>query len=114
YAANTEAVEIAVPAPHDPTEHPDSQVLDTPDTPTIQTLVDHLNSLDLGREFTASDTLKNVVLKIQRPGSSEWELLVIGVPGDREVDLKRVQGQLEPTQVAQAEPADVAKQPRLV
>jgi prolyl-tRNA synthetase len=114
YAANTEAVEIAVPAPLAPAEHPELQLLDTPDTPTIQTLVDRLNGLDLGRQFTAADTLKNVVLKTQAPGSTEWELLVIGVPGDREVDLKRVQGQLEPIQVAQAEPADLAMQPRLV
>jgi prolyl-tRNA synthetase len=114
YAANTEAVEIAVPAPRDAVEQPDSTVLDTPDTPTIATLVDRLNTLGLGREFTAADTLKNVVLKTQAPGQTEWELLVVGVPGDREVDLKRLQGQLEPTQVAQAEPADLAKEARLV
>jgi prolyl-tRNA synthetase len=114
YAANTEAVEIAMPPAIDPVGHPESQVLDTPDTPTIQTLVDHLNGLDLGRQFTAADTLKNLVLRTRAPGSSGWELLVIGVPGDREVDLKRVQGQLEPVQVEQAEPADLAKEPRLV
>ncbi|HTC70272.1 MAG TPA: proline--tRNA ligase [Acidothermaceae bacterium] len=114
YAANTEAVEIAVPAPLEPTDYPDSQVLDTPGTPTIQTLVDHLNGLGLGRQFTAADTLKNLVVKTQAPGSTQWELLIIGVPGDREVDLKRLQGQLEPVQVAQAEPADLATQPRLV
>ena len=49
YAANTEAVEIAAPEPHDPADHPPQQVLDTPDTPTIDTLVDRLNDLDLGR-----------------------------------------------------------------
>jgi prolyl-tRNA synthetase len=114
YAANTEAVEIAVPAPHEPTAHPDAQVLDTPGTPTIQTLVDQLNSLGLPREFTAADTLKNVVLKTHAPGAVDWELLVVGVPGDREVDLKRLAGQLEPTEVAQAEPADIAREPRLV
>jgi prolyl-tRNA synthetase len=114
YAANTEAGEIAVPAPSVAADHPAMQVLDTPNTPTIQTLVDHLNDLQLGRQFTGADTLKNLVLKTQAPGRLEWELLVIGVPGDRDVDLKRVQGQLEPVQVAQAEPADLATQPRLV
>jgi prolyl-tRNA synthetase len=114
YAANTEAVDIAVPAPLAAADHPAMEVLDTPDTPTIQTLVDHLNALDLGRQFTAADTLKNLVLKTQAPGNAEWELLVIGVPGDRDVDLKRVQGQLEPVQVAQAEPDDLVKVPRLV
>ena len=114
YAANTEAVDIAVPPSVDGTAQPVSQVLDTPDTPTIATLVDRLNSLALGQEFTAADTLKNVVMKTKRPGASEWELLVVGVPGDREVDLKRLAGQLEPTEVAQAEPADLAAKPGLV
>src|SRR4051812_2535896 len=64
YAANTEAVEIAAPEPTDPGSHPAEQVLDTPDTPTIETLVDRLNELHLrDAPFTAADTLKNVVLK---------------------------------------------------
>ncbi len=116
YAANTEAVEIAAPQPHDATDYPPQQVLDTPDTPTIQTLVDRLNTLRLdgGREFTAADTLKNVVLRTKAPGSADWELLVVGVPGDREVDLKRIGGQLEPTEVEQAGPEDLAEVPQLV
>ncbi|HET6815970.1 MAG TPA: proline--tRNA ligase [Mycobacteriales bacterium] len=114
YTANTEAVEIAAPPKQDPSGHPESQVLDTPDTPTIETLVARLNSMALGREFTAADTLKNVVLKTRAPGSAGWELLVVGVPGDREVDLKRIAGQLEPIEVAQADAEDLAKEPRLV
>jgi prolyl-tRNA synthetase len=114
YAANTEAVEIAAPLAEDPVAHPAAEVLDTPDTPTIDTLVTRLNELALGRTFTAADTLKNLVVKTRAPGSSEWELLIIGVPGDRDVDLKRLGGQLEPTEVAQAEPADLAKHPELV
>jgi prolyl-tRNA synthetase len=114
YAANTEAVEIAAPEPHDPTDYPAEQVLDTPDTPTIETLVDKLNSMDLGKTFTGADTLKNVVLKTRAPGQDEWELLVVGVPGDREVDLKRLSGQLEPVEVDQAGPEDLAKAPVLV
>ncbi|MFN2519141.1 MAG: proline--tRNA ligase [Jatrophihabitantaceae bacterium] len=118
YAANTEAVEIAAPEPLDPADHPSQQVLDTPQTPTIPTLVDRLNETALtgtrGRAFTAADTLKNVVLKTRAPGAQEWELLVVGVPGDREVDLKRVAGQLEPVVVEQAGPDDLAKVPQLV
>jgi prolyl-tRNA synthetase len=121
YAANTEAVEIAGPPPTAAGDVtlPPQLVLDTPDTPTIATLVDRLNTLDelrqgLGRDFAASDTLKNVVLKTRAPGQHDWQLLVVGVPGDREVDLKRVSGQLEPVEVAQAEPADLAAQPGLV
>src|SRR6266571_6809668 len=103
YAANTEAVEIARPDAEDVSAHPPSQVLDTPDTPTIDTLVDRLNAMGLDREYTAADTLKNVVLKTRRPGADTWELLVVGVPGDREVDLKRLGAQLEPVEVAQAD-----------
>ena len=116
YAANTEAVEIAGPGAVDPSGTPASVVLDTPDTPTIATLVDRLNELPelAGRTFTAADTLKNVVLKTKPPGSDKWELLIVGVPGDREVDLKRLSGQLEPIEVAQAEPDDLARVPELV
>jgi prolyl-tRNA synthetase len=119
YTANTEAVEIAAPPKQDPSTHPATQVLDTPDTPTIDTLVARLNALDpsvIGesRTFTAADTLKNVVLKTRRPGAAGWELLVVGVPGDRDVDLKRIGGQLEPVEVAQADADDFAKEPRLV
>jgi prolyl-tRNA synthetase len=119
YTANTEAVEIAVPPKQDPSAHPEQRVLDTPDTPTIDTLVAKLNTItDLvegnAREFTGADNLKNVVLKTRRPGADSWELLVVGVPGDRDVDLKRIAGQLEPVEVAQADADDLAKEPRLV
>jgi prolyl-tRNA synthetase len=114
YAANTEAVVIAAPPSQDGSAQPAEQVLDTPDTPTIDTLVDRLNALDLGRTFTAADTLKNVVLRTRAPGEKNWQLLVIGVPGDRDVDLKRLGGQLEPVEVAQAEPDDLARVPQLV
>jgi prolyl-tRNA synthetase len=126
YAANTEAVEIAGPPAQDGSAQPASVVLDTPDTPTIATLVDRLNSLDWAdygldgtaglpdREFSAADTLKNVVLKTHQPGSDRWELLVVGVPGDREVDMKRLAGQLEPVEVAQADAEDLAARPDLV
>ena len=114
YAANTEAVEIAAPAAQDPVAHPAEQVLDTPDTPTIETLVDRLNTMDLGKTFTGADTLKNVVLRTKAPGASDWDLLVVGVPGDREIDLKRLSGQLEPVEVEQAGPDDLAMAPALV
>jgi prolyl-tRNA synthetase len=113
YTANTEAVEIAVPDKQDPAAHPPIEVLDTPDTPTIETLVERLNSLGSGRTFTAADTLKNVVLRTRDPGGS-WQLLVVGIPGDRELDLKRVAGQLEPTEVAMADAEALQAYPELV
>ena len=85
YAANTEAVEIAGAAGRTTgAGTPACVVLDTPDTPTIATLVDALNSYDWAGsgprtpQFTAADTLKNVVLKTLAPGAAEWELLVVG------------------------------------
>jgi prolyl-tRNA synthetase len=112
YAANTEAVEIAAPEAVDPTGQPAEEVLDTPDTPTIETLVARMR--ELGHDVDAADTLKNVVLRTRGPGDDEWQLLVVGVPGDREVDLKRISGQLEPVQVEQAGPEDLARHPGLV
>jgi prolyl-tRNA synthetase len=87
-------------------------VHDTPDTPTIATLVEWANSAGLGREVTAADTLKNVLLKTRVPGG-EWELLAIGVPGDREVDDKRLGAALEPAEYAMLDDADFAKHPFL-
>src|SRR4051812_5425540 len=62
YTANTEAVEIAVPEPQDPSGHAAAVVLDTPDTPTIETLVASVRAHGFP-DATAADTLKNVVLK---------------------------------------------------
>ena len=68
---------------------------------------------DLGREITAADTLKNILLKIRQPGG-EWELLAVGVPGDREVDEKRLGAALDPAEYALLDDADFAKNPFLV
>ncbi|WP_212824908.1 proline--tRNA ligase [Polymorphospora rubra] len=102
YAANTEAVVTAAPAPGDPAGHPATTVHDTPGTPTITALVAVANERRLGgrTDWTASATLKNVVLAVRRPGTDTDELLVVGVPGDREVDLKRLAAALEPATVA--------------
>lgn len=102
YAANTEAVVTHAPAAGDPHTHPALAVHDTPETPTIASLVELANDRALaGRaDWTAADTLKNVVLTVRRPGADQAELLVIGLPGDREVDLKRVEAALAPATVA--------------
>ncbi|MYW93665.1 proline--tRNA ligase [Amycolatopsis rubida] len=114
YAANVEAVVTPVPAARPLDGLPEAQVHHTPDTPTIETLVAFFNAAGLGREFTAADTLKNVLVKTRRPGAKEWELLGIGVPGDREVDFKRLEAALEPAEVELLEEADFAKNPFLV
>lgn len=113
YAANTEAVEVAVGAGTIEGRAP-ARVVDTPGTPTIESLVQKLNTMGLGRTFSATDTLKNVVVKTRAPGTREWEILVVGVPGDRDVDMKRLSAQLEPTEVAAAGAEDIEAKPGLV
>jgi len=115
YAANVEAVRVPAPEAGDPTAHPPLKVLDTPNTPTIESLVDYVNSLgELDHPITAADTLKNVVVKVRQPGSEDSEVLVIGVPGDREVDMKRLEANLEPATVAMFEAEDFGRNPALV
>ncbi|WP_019969715.1 proline--tRNA ligase [Mycobacterium sp. 141] len=117
YAANVEAVVTRAPAPLPIEGQPAAVVHDTPDTPTIATLVDWANSAGLeqfsDRAVTAADTLKNILLKTREPGG-DWELLAVGVPGDREVDEKRLGAALEPAEFALLDDADFAKNPFLV
>lgn len=113
YAANVEAVVTTPPEPIPFDGLPDPVVHDTGDTPTIATLVEWANTAGLGREITAADTLKNVLLKVREPGG-EWELLAIGVPGDREVDDKRLAAALEPAEYAMLDDGDFARHPFLV
>jgi prolyl-tRNA synthetase len=114
YAANTEAVTTPAPPARDPASAPPLRVHDTPDTPTIDTLVALANDrkLDDRSDWTAADTLKNVAVEIRPPGAPEAELLVIGVPGDRDVDLKRVEAVLHPATVTVFE--DWQSRPELV
>ncbi|MBS2962866.1 proline--tRNA ligase [Actinocrinis puniceicyclus] len=114
YAANTEAVEGRAGVALDASDEPALKVYDTPDTPTIDSLVELFNRLDLGRTVTAADTLKNVVVKLRHPGAKETEVLVVGVPGDREVDLKRLEAAVHPAEVELFEAEDFAKHPALV
>ncbi len=114
YAANVEAVQVAAPDPIPYADLPASHVEDTPDTPTIETLVTHLNSAfpREDRAWAAGDTLKNVVVMLVHPDGSRAPL-VIGIPGDRDVDEKRLGAQVEPAVVAAFEEADFAAYPSL-
>ncbi|GAC1443651.1 MAG: proline--tRNA ligase [Mycobacteriales bacterium] len=111
YAANVEAVQVQPPAPLDPAAQASLEVLDTPDTPTIETLVALLQSK--GYDVDASGTLKNVVVKLRTPGSETTETLVVGVPGDREVDMKRLEANVHPAEVMPFEATDFAANPSL-
>src|SRR5690606_38192222 len=117
YAANTEAVQVAVPPAAPIDDAPPAHVHDTPDTPTIQTLVDLMNGRDdlrrPDREWTAADTLKNLVVKLRYPDGTVTPLAV-GVPGDREVDLKRLEAQVAPAEIEPFTEEDFAADPHLV
>jgi hypothetical protein len=94
---------------------PAAEVVDTPDTPTIQTLVDLFNArADLRRDdraWVAGDTLKNLVVKLKFPDGTVTPL-AIGVPGDREVDMKRLEAQVSPAEIEPFSEDDFAKNPR--
>jgi prolyl-tRNA synthetase len=115
FAANVEAVRVPVPEPIPYDGTPAAHVEDTPGTPTIETLVDALNADHAradGRQWTAADTLKNVLVTVVHPDGTR-EPLAIGVPGDRAVDEKRLGAQLEPAEVAPFEADDFAAHPEL-
>jgi len=116
YAANVEAFTTLVPeADVEMSTLPPAKVLPSPGTPTIQTLVDLANAEypKPGVAWTAADTLKNVVLALTHLDGSR-EVVVVGLPGDREVDMKRAEVAFAPAEVEAATEADFARNPGLV
>jgi len=115
YASNVEAVRVPTPEPVAFDGLPAAHVEDTPDTPTIETLVAAANAdhprAD-GRAWTAADTLKNVVVMLVHPDGTQ-EPLAIGLSGDRDVDEKRLGAQVEPATVQAFEEKDFAAHPSL-
>lgn len=86
YAANVEAMITKVEVKNYDSA-PAMEILDTPNTPTIDSLVDVMNS-KYQAGITAADTLKNVLLM------ADGKAISVLVPGDREVDLKRLEANL--------------------
>jgi len=115
YAANVEAVQVPAPAPLAYDDVPAAHAEATPDTPTIESLVNHLNEKFPrdDRPWAAADTLKNVLVMLVHPDGTR-EPLAIGLPGDREVDAKRLGGQFEPIEVEPMSEQEFAKHPTLV
>ncbi|MCX4806098.1 proline--tRNA ligase [Streptomyces sp. NBC_01214] len=101
YAANTEAVTFALAPATGSAEHPALEEVDTPDTPTIETLAAHLG-------VPASATLKNLLVKV------DGEITAVGVPGDREVDLGKLGEHLAPAVVELVTAEDFEGRPDLV
>jgi len=107
YAANVEAM-ITLVSPTDPTGVPPLEVLETPNTPTIDLLVAVMNE-KFGSGYTAANTLKNIMLV------ADGKAIAVLVPGDREVDLKRLQENLGGVHELRVfEEADFAKHPSLI
>ena len=116
YTANVEAFTTLAPEPIDASGAPAPVVYDSPGTTTIATLVDHANEAVPGAPeggWTAAHTLKNVVLALTHLDGSR-EVVVVGLPGDRDVDDKRVEVAFAPAEVEPATPDDLAKHPGLV
>jgi prolyl-tRNA synthetase len=115
YAANVEAVRVPVPDVQAYDDAPAAHTEDTPDTPTIDTLVKHLNAEHPreDRAWTAADTLKNVLVTLVHPDGTRRPL-AIGLPGDRDVDEKRLAAQVEPAEVEPFTDKDFEGNPALV
>lgn len=115
YAANVEAYRTPVAEPVDASAEPAAVIHDSPETPTIATLVALSNDRypRADQPWAASDTLKNVVLRLTHPDGTR-ELVVVGVPGDREVDLKRAEVAFAPDAVDAATDEDFAAAKGLV
>jgi prolyl-tRNA synthetase len=115
YAANVEAYRVTPPPPLPLGDQPAAVIFDSPNTPTIETLVALANDRHPRPEgaWTAADTLKNVVLGLTYPDGSA-ELVIVGVPGDRDVDMKRAEAFFGPATVEAADDADFARHKSLV
>lgn len=117
YAANVEAVITPPGEVRDPDAAEPAVERDTPQAETIAALVDWAHGENVtvdDHAVTAADTLKCIVVRVTAPGADEPELAGVLLPGDREVDMGRLEASLEPAVVELAEPADFAAHPYLV
>ena len=115
YAANVEAVSITPPAPVDASSTPAPSAILTPGAATIDTLVEQANQFAprADRPWQGSDTLKNVAFRLTWPGGRS-ELLIVGLPGDRDIDLKRLDAAIAPAEATPLTEEDFAANPGLV
>lgn len=95
---------------------------ETPDSKTIEALVETANRLyprEDGREWTAADTLKTVAVTVLHAEDEDhdkpWrEVIAVAVPGDRQVDMKRLEAQFAPSELEEATEEDFKAHPELV
>ncbi|KFI99090.1 prolyl-tRNA synthetase [Bifidobacterium stellenboschense] len=121
-AWNVEALHTPELPEIDASDTPAAHKEATPDAKTIDKMIGRANAdhprAD-GREWSASDILKNVAITIKHPEDEEhdepWrEVVVVGVPGDRTVDMKRLEAQFAPAEIEEATEDDLKKHPELV
>jgi len=115
YAANVEAVTTLAPAPVDSSDAPAPYAVPTPGTPGCDELVELLNR-DFPRAegaWTTPETLKNILFTLRFP-DGKTKPICVGLPGDREVDLKRLEASVAPAEIIPFGDEDFAKYPTLV
>ena len=116
YAANVEAVATVAPPKIAIEGQAPAEVLHTPACSNIKRIVawsNENNPRKDGVEWTAAHTLKNNVMALVSP-EGKRELVVVGLPGDREVDVKRAEAAFSPNEIEQANEEDFAKHPELI
>ncbi|MFD2758541.1 proline--tRNA ligase [Gulosibacter faecalis] len=106
YAANVEAY-TATPAPaRDASSDPAVEVFATPNAGTIAAICEQ-------EGITGDQTLKNLVVAlVDHEGNRE--LAIVGLQGDRDVDMKRLEVAFSPREVEAATEADMAGHPELI
>lgn len=115
YAANVEAVTTIAPEPQDYSQLPAAIERKTPGAHTIEALVDYSNEhfpREDGRAWTKADTLKAFMVAATY-ADGKREVLLLGVPGDREIDMRRLESSLG-ADVEMATPEDMAAYPNIV
>lgn len=121
-AWNVEALTTPRPEAIDYRDTEAIEELDSPNSSTIESLVERFNELHPrhdGRDWTAADTLKNLIIAVKHPADEDhpggWrELVAIGLPGDRQVDMKRLEAQFAPAEIEEANEVDLASHPEFV
>ena len=121
-AWNVEALSTPEPPAVDCAATPAADKRATPNAGAIDEMVDYANARyprEDGRAWQAADILKNVVIAVKHAEDENhdepWrELVVVGVPGDRVVDMKRLEAQFAPSEIEEATEDDLKAHPELV
>ncbi|PST49058.1 proline--tRNA ligase [Bifidobacterium callitrichos] len=121
-AWNVEALHTPELPEIDASNTPAMETRETPDSKTIEALVDAANRLyprEDGREWTAADTLKTVAITVMHAEDEDhdkpWrEVIAVAVPGDRQVDMKRLEAQFAPSEIEESTEEDLKAHPEMV